>query len=285
MRSITWQAATVAVLLLAAGSATAGGGVPLRQAHDKAGYTDTPVLPGTKWHVHDPARPDPLFVEPAEGCPPLAPARPPSDAIVLFGGKDTSKWQTLDGKAPGWTVRDGSLIVPPHDTPNGGDIRTTEAFGDCQLHVEWMLPEREPGDEHSMNRGNSGVYLQGLYEVQIFDCYRYAWMYADGQTAAIYGQYPPRANVCRKPGEWQSFDILFEAPRVRDGKVAAPAYLTVFHNGVCVHHHQPLLGPTGHRIAPAYPPNTPETGPILLQAHGSAVRFRNVWIRPLRVAE
>lgn len=253
----------------------------MRQTQEKAGYTDTPLLPGGRWRVHDPNRPDPPFVNPPDGCPPAIPAKPPSDAIVLFDGKDPSKWETLDGKTPGWILRDGCWTVPPHGTPNGGDIRTRESFGDCQLHVEWMLPQREPGDEHSMNRGNSGVFLQGLYEVQIFDCYRYSWMYADGQTAAIYGQFPPSVNVCRKPGEWQSFDILFEAPRVKQGRVIAPAAITVFHNGVCVHNHRLLLGPTGHRILPAYPADTPETGPIVLQAHGSAVRFRNVWIRPI----
>jgi hypothetical protein len=255
------------------------------QKKDKAGYTDTPMLPGGKWHVHDPDRPDPPFIEPGSGSPPETPGKPPSDAVVLFDGRSLEQWETPDGKTPGWIVRDGYAMVPAEGAPNGGDMRTKESFGDCQLHVEWALPARTPGDEHSMNRGNSGVFMLGQYEVQIFDSWRTAYIYADGQAAAIYGQFPPMVNACRAPGEWQSFDILFTAPRLRDGKLESPAYITVFHNGICVHDHQALLGPTGHRILPQYGPDTLEKGPVMLQAHGSPVRFRNLWVRNLKTGD
>lgn len=249
-------------------------------AQDRAGYLDTPIIPGTGWHVHDPARPDPPVGIPMANRPGKRPARPPAGAVVLFDGKGMDQWRTLDGKKPAWLLHDGVMQVPPHDTPNGGDIVSVRQFGDCEVHVEWMLPPRVPGDEKSMNRGNSGVYLMGLFEIQVFDSYGPDYLYADGQAGAIYGQVPPAVDVCRAPGEWQCFDIVFTAPRVHDGKVMQPARVTVRHNGVIIHNNVAILGPTLHRALAAYGPNTPEQGPLMLQAHGSPVSFRNVWVKP-----
>lgn len=244
----------------------------------KVGYTDTPILPGMKWRVHDPDRPQAPVVDPGSVSPGAQPGKPPSDAVVLFDGKDLSKWQTAEGKEPGWILKDGVLEVPPARTPNGGDIVTKEAFGDCQFHVEWAAPDPPQGD--LMNRGNSGVYFFGRYEVQIFDSFGVG-IYADGQAASVYGQYPPLVNACRRPGEWQAYDILFTAPRFKDGQLASPAFVTVLHNGVCVHNHRAIMGSTMHRALPKYVPHDP-TGPIRLQAHGNPVRFRNIWARPIK---
>jgi hypothetical protein len=205
------------------------------------------------------------------------PARAPSDAVLLFDGKDLAQWRTKDGQHPAWVIKDGVLEIPPAGTPNGGDMFTRREFGDCQVHLEWATPDPPQGD--IMNRGNSGLYFFGVYEVQLFDSYR-GGIYADGQAAAIYGQFPPLVNASRPPGQWQSFDILFTAPRFKADQLESPAYVTVFHNGVGVHHHLAILGGTGHRILPKYQPH-PARGAILLQAHGNPVRFRNIWVREL----
>jgi hypothetical protein len=234
------------------------------------GYTDTPVLPGSDFHVHDPARPHPKVIAP----PPPGPlAAPPKDAIVLFDGRDLAAFTGKGGKAQ-WKVADGCMEV------NGtGDISTARAFGDCQLHLEWMAPAEVKGS--SQARGNSGVFLMGRYEVQILDSYDNV-TYADGQAAALYGQFPPLVNACRKPGEWQTYDIVFRAPAFADGGLVAPASVTVFHNGVLVHLDQQLLGPTAHRSLPRWEPHDPKA-PIRLQDHGDPVRFRNVWVRELEL--
>lgn len=241
------------------------------------GYTDTPVLPGGRWHVHDSGRPQPRAIEPGTPCAQEAPLGRPSDAMALFDGSGLDRWRTSEGEAPAWMVADGVLQVPPTSTPRGGDIYTRDEFGDCQLHIEWATPD--PPQGNIMNRGNSGVFFCGLYELQIFDSYR-GGIYADGQAAAIYGQYPPLVNSSRPPGAWQAFDVLFTAPRFKDDVLQAPAYMTVFHNGVAVHNHVALLGATGHRILPKYAVHGLR-GPLMLQAHGNPVRFRNIWIRPL----
>lgn len=226
------------------------------------GYTDTPVLPSSGWRVHDATRPVP---------PVVAAAEVPADAIVLFGGKGLEAWTGRGGKA-GWKVENDYCEV------NGsGDIQTREEFGDLQLHLEFMTPSPPKGE--SQGRGNSGVFLMGRYEVQVLDSFANR-TYADGQAGAVYGQTPPLVNASRKPGEWQSYDIVFEAPRFAAGKLERPGYVTVLHNGVVVQHHTELLGGTAHRSLPAYTPHAP-TGPIRLQDHGDPVRYRNVWVRPL----
>lgn len=234
------------------------------------GYTDTPKLPGSGFRVHDAARKPPPVVDP--GPAPQQPAPVPADAIVLFDGKDLSAWTGNRGKAE-WLVEGGAMQV------NGtGDIQTKAEFGDFQLHVEWQSPAQVRGE--SQGRGNSGVFLSGRYEVQVLDSYDNP-TYADGQAAAMYGQFPPLVNACRKPGEWQSYDIVFVAPRFDDqGKLLSPARVTVFHNGILVHHDRAYLGQTAHRSLPAYKAHGPK-GPIRLQDHGDPVRFRNVWLREL----
>ena len=231
------------------------------------GYDDTPMLPDSKWRVHDGTRPQPKIVTPGTG------SQPPSDAIVLFDGKDLSKWVGRDGEAQ-WKVEDGVMEVN-----RTGDIQTKEEFGDCQLHIEWAAPAEVKGD--SQGRGNSGVFLIGQYEIQVLDGYDNL-TYADGITAAIYGQYPPLVNACRKPGEWQTYDIFFVAQRFEGDKLISPAYATIVHNGVLVHHRQAIMGPTGHKTVGAYDVPRPSKGPLKLQDHGNPVRYRNIWVRPLK---
>jgi hypothetical protein len=238
------------------------------------GYDDTPMLPGSQWRVHDAKRPQPKIIDPGTASTQDAPGRPPSDAIVLFDGQDTSKWVGRDGGPIGWRVIDGALEV----VPRTGSITSVDRFGDCHLHIEWASPVEVKGN--SQGRGNSGVFLIGRYEIQVLDSYDNV-TYADGHAAAIYGQYAPMANACRKPGEWQTFDIFFVAPRFEGTALVSPAYATVVHNGILVHHHQAIQGPTGHKIVANYDtPHAPQ-GPIMLQDHGDLVRFRNIWVRPI----
>ncbi len=260
-------------------AAAVGGGSLLMGFADapKPGYKDTPLLPGGKWHVHDSDRPQPPVVTPGSFSTPDAPGKPPSDAVVLFNGTDLSRWQAGNGQPSGWIVENGSMRVPPRGTANGGDIVSKDEFGDCQLHIEWMAPSPPKGD--SQARGNSGIFLFGLYELQVLDSYQNP-TYADGQAAAIYGQHPPRVNASRPPGEWQVYDVIFTAPRFKDDKLETPAYITVIHNGVVVQNHTALLGRAGHRALAAYSPHGPK-GPLKLQDHGDPVRFRNIWVRPL----
>ena len=233
------------------------------------GYDDTPIIPGSKWRVHDGTRPQPKIVTPGTES---SPGEPPSDAIVLFDGSDLSKWVGSDGDAE-WKVENGYMEVK-----RTGNIETKEHFGNCQLHLEWAAPAEVKGD--SQGRGNSGVFLMGIYELQVLDGYDNP-TYADGITAAVYGQYPPLVNACRKPGEWQIYDIFFTAPCFEDQKLVSPAYITVLHNGVLVHNHREVMGPTGHRRAPSYDESHPDQGPLMLQDHGNPVRYRNIWIRTL----
>ncbi len=235
-------------------------------------FHDTPMQPDGKWHVHDPARPQPPIVTPGTFS---AQATPPSDAIVLFDGKSLSNWRDkkTGGPAP-WTVEDGAMVAAK------GDIQTTNEMGDMQLHVEFCEPD--PGQHAGQDRGNSGVFLMGRYEIQVLDCYHNK-TYADGATAGIYGQHPPLANACRPPGEWQTYDIIFNVPHFNDqGEVTTPGYVTVIHNGVVAQNHQAIRGDTNWRVPGKYTAHGP-TGPLALQFHNHPVRFRNIWVRPIAV--
>jgi hypothetical protein len=201
------------------------------------------------------------------------PGDAPSDAIVLFDGKNLDQWISDDGSAPHWSVNDGAMTV------NGKDIRTKKEFTDFQLHVEWRTPAQVDTTKKGQQRGNSGIFLQGLYEVQVLDNYQNK-TYANGQASSIYKQHIPLANACRKPGEWQTYDIIFTAPRFsQGGRVMTPAYVTVIHNGVFTLNHVAIWGPTEYIGLPVYKPY--EKGPIRLQDHGNPVSFRNIWLREL----
>lgn len=236
------------------------------------GYDDTPQLPGQQWRVHDVNRPQPRVITPGTESTQERPGDPPSDSVILFDGCDLSGWTGRDGEAK-WKVENGYMEV----VPGTGNIETKEHFGDCQLHIEWASPVEVKGE--SQGRGNSGVFLMGRYEIQVLDCYENR-TYADGATAGIYGQWPPLVNACRKPGQWQSYDIVWIAPRFDGDELVSPAYVTVFHNGVVVHHYRSLHGPTGHRNVLPYTPHPP-VGPLSLQDHGDLVRYRNIWYRLL----
>jgi hypothetical protein len=227
-----------------------------------------------EWEIHDRSRPQPPVITPGITSTQEKPGLPPSDAIVLFDGKDLSGWESLKGGPAQWKVGEGYFEV----TPKTGDIQTKQVFGDCQLHVEWATPDPPHGEDQ--DRGNSGVFLQGLYEIQVLDSY-HSVTYADGQAAAVYGQYPPLVNASRPPGQWQTYDIIFHGPRFDPGgKLLRPAYVTVIHNGVLVQDHVAIMGPTEHRKRPPYHV-TPEKLPLRLQDHDHPVRFRNIWIREL----
>lgn len=199
----------------------------------------------------------------------------PSDALVLFDGKSWENWQTLDGGAPKWTLKDGAMTV----VGGAKDIRTKKEFGDFQLHVEWRSPAEVDPKKTSQGRGNSGIFLQGLYEVQVLDNYENR-TYSNGQASSIYKQQIPLVNACRKPGEWQTYDIIFTAPRFNaEGRVVHPAYVTVIHNGIITQNHVAIWGPTEYIGLPVY--KSHDKGPIVLQDHGDPVSFRNIWIREL----
>ncbi len=234
------------------------------------GYRDTPRLPDG-WRVHDSDRPRPAAVDPGPETPPKA---APADATALFDGKSLAAWRGRDGDAK-WDIADGAMQVN-----RTGDIETKAEFGDCQLHVEWATPNPPKGE--SQNRGNSGVFFFGRYEVQVLDSFANP-TYADGQAGALYGQKPPLVNACRAPGQWQTYDIFFRAPRFHtDGTVLAPARVTVVHNGIVVQLDEALLGPTSHRGLAKYVTHGAK-GPIRLQDHGDPVRFRNIWVRELQL--
>lgn len=223
------------------------------------------LMPPQKTEVWDP---EPAVITPGDG------ASAPSDAIVLFDGSDLSAWQHLDGRDAEWTVSDGAVTVKPKT----GDIQTRQSFGDVQLHLEWRTPAEVVSKDQG--RGNSGVFLQGLYEVQVLDSYNNR-TYSNGQAASLYKQHIPLVNASRGPGEWQTYDIVFKAPRFdHDGGLLSPAFVTVFHNGVLVQNHVELEGPTLYRGYPEYSAHQDRL-PLMLQDHGNPVSFRNIWIRIL----
>lgn len=230
------------------------------------GHTDTPKLPWCNYVKHDMNRPLPLHVDTGTT---LVSTAPPSDAVVLFDGKNLSAWN------PGnWKLSDGVMIA------GGGYLVTRQSFGDCQFHLEFMVPN-EPS--HRLDdRGNSGVLFMGLYEIQIFDSHpiHKKQVYPDGQCAAVYGETPPMLNACRLPGQWQSFDIIFTAPVFKGDKLLTPASVTMLHNGVLVHLNTIIHGPVAWRGILQYKSH-PGKLPLKIQSHGSSVRFRNIWIRQL----
>jgi hypothetical protein len=226
------------------------------------------------WAIHDRNRPQPPVVTPGTASTPEKAGLPPSDAVTLFNGKDLSNWESIKGGPAAWTVGKGYFQT----AAKTGDIQTKQAFGDCQLHVEWATPNPPHGEDQ--DRGNSGVYLQGLYEIQVLDSY-HSVTYADGQAAAVYGQYPPLVNASRPPGQWQTYDIIFHGPRFdANGKLLRPAIVTVIHNGVLVQDHVAIMGPTMHKQRPPYHV-TPVKLPLRLQDHNHPVRYRNLWIREI----
>lgn len=212
--------------------------------------------------------PEPVVVTPGSQ------GTPPSDAIALFDGSDLSRWQHEDGSDASWQVEDGVVTV----VVGTRNIQTRQSFGDVQLHIEWRTPEDIKGK--GQDRGNSGVYLQKLYEVQVLDSYQNR-TYANGQAASLYKQHIPLVNASKSPGEWQVYDIVFEAPRFNDdGSLLKPAYVTVLHNNVLVQNHVELRGPTLYIGEPSYIAH-PDKQPLMLQHHGNPVSFRNIWIREL----
>ncbi|MEX0692565.1 MAG: DUF1080 domain-containing protein [Gemmatimonadales bacterium] len=226
------------------------------------------ALQASAWPVHAMDRPRPPIVTPA---PAGAAVPAPTHAHVVFDGASLDAWWHVDSSAARWRAVDGVLEV----VPGARSLQTRAEFGDVQLHIEWMAPTE---GRDGQNFGNSGVFLMGRYEIQVLNSHGND-TYPDGQAAAIYGQYPPLVNVSRPPGQWQTYDIIFRAPRFHaDGTVADSAVMTVFHNGVLVHDAVRLRGATTHRRQAEYAPHPPR-GPIMLQDHGERVRFRNIWVR------
>jgi hypothetical protein len=263
-----WSAAVVGAIVV--GSLL--GAAPPQKPHlivptDESGvygYKDTPIQPWSGFHVHDPDRPIPKRVDPGPAQPPVA---PPADAVVLFDGKDLSQWNPLP-----WTIEDGCLVA------DKGLLTSKEEFGDCQLHLEWMAPD--PPAEQWGNRGNNGVKLLNMFEIQIYDSYT-TQIYPDGQASAIYSQTPPLVNACRKPGQWQTYDIVLTVPVYEGDKMVAPPRITMFHNGLLVHLNDEVYGTTPHAGLAQFPEGRFTKAPISLMGHHCPVRFRNIWVRPL----
>ena len=257
--------------------------VPAPAAVPKFGYKDTPIIPGTTWHVHDSDRPQPKVVTPGATFSHLAPA--PSDAIVLFDGKDLARWSDPNGATAKWKVGDGYC----ESVRGTGMIRTRDKFEDFQLHLEFATPETVKGN--SQERGNSGLMINGMYEVQILDSYENP-TYPDGQAGALYGQQPPLVNACKPPGQWQTYDVIFESPRWNaTGELVKKAAVTVVQNGVVLHHRREFIGRTdgiggvAHKSLGTYGTPHPPAVFIELQDHNNPVRFRNIWVRQLGLAD
>ncbi len=212
--------------------------------------------------------PEPRVIVPGEGT------APPSDAIVLFDGTNFSQWEHKDGKPVQWKLENGAMTV----VDETGSIRTKQGFGDCQLHVEWRTPAK--GEGKGQGRGNSGIFLQSRYELQVLDSYENR-TYSNGQAASIYKQHMPLVNACREPGQWQTYDIIYTAPRFNDrNELVSPAYMTVLQNNVLVQHHSEIQGGTSTSTTPKYKAHDTKE-PIVLQDHSNPVSYRNIWIREL----
>ena len=258
----------------------AGSSLPQQQSPNADPYPGSPVgdpLPGQKWLVHDRNRPQVRKVEPGLPIPEL---RPPSDAIALFDGTDLSHWGTIDRSGeitePKWKIENGYVEL----VPRAGSLITKQAFGDCQLHLEWMTPPGTDAARKGQMRGNSGVVMMKRYEIQILSSFDNP-TYADGSAGALYGLYPPLVNPCRPEGEWNSYDIVFKAPRFVGQSLARAASVTLFFNNVIVHDRVELLGTTSVEPIAKYQPHSMEE-PFMLQGHAGPVRYRNIWIRRLR---
>lgn len=243
---------------------------PLAFAAEPPKPPGNPLIPGTTWQVHDLARPKPPKVEPGKAA--CRPTPAPPGAIILFDGTGTDAWTPRGGKKPQvWPVKDGAMVA------TANDIRTKQALGSGRYHVEWRIPAGRKVSGQS--GGNSGFFLLERYEVQILESFGNE-TYADGQAAALYGQYPPAANASLPQGEWQSYDIDFQAPEFAEGgKLVRPAVVTVVHNGVTVHDRREMMGASTHRRVATYSPHPP-AAPLALQFHGDPIEFRNIWHLP-----
>jgi hypothetical protein len=219
-------------------------------------------------------KPVPRVVTPGGSTVNSYPATAPSDAIVLFDGKDLSKWKSAKkDSAANWTVSDGVLTVKP----GAGDIETKQQFDDYQLHIEFRTPAEVKGN--SQGRGNSGIFMQGVYELQVLDSYNNP-TYSNGSAGSIYKRFMPLVNASRKPGEWQTYDVAYTAPKFnKDSLIITPGFITVFHNGVLIQLHTPIIGTTPYIGAFEY--QVHGKGPIRLQDHSNPTSFRNIWIREL----
>jgi N-acetylglucosamine malate deacetylase 1 len=252
LKSVVW----LSLVLTAACSASRAAG--------EDGVTGTPF----GWKQHDSRRQKPPVVEPGE---PLVAGRAPEGAVILFDGSSLDAWQTPDRRRAGWRIAGGEMEI----VPGAGEIQTKGRFGDVQLHLEWASPAPPAGE--GQDRGNSGIFFMGLYELQILDSFR-ADTYTDGQVAAIYGQYPPLLNAARPPGQWQTYDVAFRRPRFGSGgSLLEPGRISVIHNGILVQNNEEILGPTQWLKWMPYEKHE-NRAPIKLQDHGHRVRFRNIWL-------
>ena len=212
-------------------------------------------------------------LKPKKITPGAMPGQAPSDAVILFDGKDLGNWTNVQGADAKWEVKDGAMTV----VKGAGAVRTKQKFGDVQLHIEWRAPAVVVGD--GQGRGNSGIFLQERYELQVLDSYE-SPTYSNGGAGSIYKQSVPLVNACLKPGEWQTYDVVFIAPRFSDnGRVIAPASVTVFHNGILIQNNFQIWGPTSYKGLPIYQPHG--KGSLELQDHGNPVSYRNIWVREL----
>jgi hypothetical protein len=268
------KAATPTVAAAVAAQPAAAGRAPNQPGSQQIQYTQTET---GRWMIHDVDRPAPPIITPGTFSTAETPGQPPSDAIVLFDGTAASmaNWTDTRGNASKWVFRDGYI----ESVRGAGYIQSKQQFGSCQLHVEFATPSRVTGT--SQGRGNSGVFLQGQYEVQVLDSYDNK-TYPDGQCGALYGRAVPLVNACRKPGEWQAYDIIYHRPLFdKDGKVTRKATFTVFQNGVLIQDHVELQAGTGwisEHVLTDYVPHG-DKGPLQLQDHNNPVRFRNIWLR------